>query len=57
VALRWYPSKIFGFGVALNRTRIDVDLERGNDTIRLNYVLDGPSVFVTFAIPCSGCRR
>jgi hypothetical protein len=57
VALRWYPSKIFGFGVALNRTRIDVDLERGNDTIRLNYVLDGPSVFVTFAIPGARCRR
>ena len=57
VALRWYPSKIFGFGVALNRTRIDVDLERGNDTIRLNYVLDGPSVFITFAIPGSKCRR
>lgn len=57
VALRWYPSKIFGFGVALNRTRIDVDLERGNDTIRLNYVLDGPSVFITFAIPCSNCRQ
>ena len=57
VALRWYPSKIFGFGVALNRTRIDVDLERGNDTIRLNYVLDGPSVFITFAIPGSNCRR
>jgi hypothetical protein len=43
--------------VALNRTRIDVDLERGNDTIRLNYVLDGPSVFVTFAIPGARCRR
>ena len=57
VALRWYPSKIFGFGVALNRTRIDVDLERGNDTIRLNYVLDGPSVFITFAIPGSKCKR
>ena len=57
VALRWYPSKIFGFGVALNRTRIDVDLERGNDTIRLNYVLDGPSVFITFAIPGSRYKR
>jgi hypothetical protein len=57
VALRWYPSKIFGFGVALNRTRIDVDLKRDNDTIRLNYVLDGPSVFITFAIPGSRGRR
>lgn len=51
MALRWYPSKIFGFGLALNRTRIDVDIERNNGTVSLDYLLDGPSVFVTFAIP------
>ena len=48
-ALRWYPSKVFGFGLALNRTRID--FERNNGDVSLDYLLEGPSVFITFAIP------
>jgi hypothetical protein len=50
VALRWYPVKLFGFGVAYNRTRIDVDIELDGGTVSLDYSLEGPSVFVTFLV-------
>jgi hypothetical protein len=50
-ALRWYPAKFFGFGVAFNRTRIDVDVERDRGNVSIDYVLEGPSAFVTFLIP------
>ena len=49
-ALRWYPVKLFGFGVAYNRTRIDVDIELDGGIVSLDYSLEGPSVFVTFLV-------
>ena len=50
-ALRWYPAKLFGFGVAFNRTRIDVDVERDRGDVSLDYVLEGPSAFITILVP------
>jgi hypothetical protein len=54
-ALRWYPAKFFGFGVAFSRTRIDVDVERNRGDYNIDYILEGPSVFVTFLVP--GLKR
>jgi hypothetical protein len=51
VALRWYPSKVFGFGAAWNRTRIDVDVERSRGDVSLDFIFEGPSVFVSFLVP------
>ena len=50
-ALRWYPVKFFGLGLAFNRTRIDVDVERNRGDVSIDYLLEGPSVFVTFLVP------
>lgn len=51
LSLQWYPTKIFGFGAAYSRTRIDVDIERPRGTVNLDYLIEGPSIFVSFAIP------
>jgi hypothetical protein len=51
VALRWYPAKVVGFGAAWNRTRIDVHVERSRGDVSLDYVFEGPSVFVSFLVP------
>ncbi len=50
-ALRWHPAQFFGLGVAFNRTRIDVDIERSRGDVSIDYVLEGPSVFITFLVP------
>jgi hypothetical protein len=50
-ALRWYPVRFFGLGVAFNRTRFDVVVERSRGDVSIDYVLEGPSVFITFLVP------
>lgn len=51
IALRWYPTKIFGFGAAWNRTRIDLKIAEPDGDIYLDYLFEGPSVFVSFLVP------
>lgn len=51
IALRWYPTKIFGFGAAWNRTRIDLKIAESDGDIYLDYLFEGPSVFVSFLVP------
>lgn len=48
-ALRWYPSQVFGYGLALNQTRIDFDGNNGD--VSLDSLLEGASVFTAFTIP------
>jgi hypothetical protein len=48
-ALRWYPSQVFGYGLALNRTRIDFECNNGD--VSLDSLLEGASVFTAFTIP------
>ena len=50
-ALRWYPAKYFGFGVAYNRTRLDIVVQRSRGNISLDYRFEGPSVFISFLVP------
>lgn len=50
IGLRWYPSKIFGFGVAWNRTRIDLTIAEDRGDIRLDYLFEGPSAFISFNV-------
>jgi hypothetical protein len=51
IALRWYPTKVFGFGAAWNRTRIDIKIAEPDGDIFLDYLFDGPSVFISFVVP------
>lgn len=51
IALRWYPTKVFGFGAAWNRTRIDVKIAEPDGDIYLDYLFEGPSVFISFVVP------
>jgi hypothetical protein len=51
IGLRWYPTKIFGFGAAWNRTRIDLKIAEPDGDIYLDYLFEGPSVFVSFLVP------
>ncbi len=40
----------FGLGLAFNRTRFDVDVDSRGD-VSIDYVLEDPSVFITFLVP------
>jgi hypothetical protein len=51
IALRWYPTKVFGFGAAWNRTRIDIKIAEPDGDIYLDYLFEGPSVFISFLVP------
>jgi hypothetical protein len=49
--LRWYPSKYFGFGAGYTRTRFDIEIERDGGTATIDYLLEGPTVFISFLVP------
>jgi hypothetical protein len=51
IALRWYPTKVFGFGAAWNRTRIDIKIAEPGGDIYLDYLFEGPSVFISVLVP------
>lgn len=51
MALRWYPTKIFGFGAAWNRTRIDLTIAEDRGDIHLDYLFEGPELFISFLVP------
>ena len=50
VTLRWYATQSFGVGVGFNRTRVNIGIEQDRGDIRVDYLFEGPSVFITFLV-------
>jgi hypothetical protein len=50
VHLNWYFIRNLGIGLGWDRTQIQLDsYERGNDTLRANYVVTGLGLYATIA--------